>query len=98
MTLFPVADSERSGARISKSTTRKPSDALWKVITTWRCFPPELKSELATLASDDGLNVPIGELITALLRFGLKAYDNGLLTLDPVQKSTSFTLAQTGRK
>jgi len=98
MTLFPVADSERSATRITKSATRKSSEALWKVITTWRCFPPELKRELATLASDEGLNVPIGELITALLRFGLKAYDNGLLTLDPVQKSTSFTLAQTGGK
>ena len=78
---------------MSKPASRKASEALWKVITTWRCFPPELKRELATLASDDGLNVPIGELITALLRFGLKAYDNGLLKLDPIQKSTSFTLA-----
>ncbi|MBK8821865.1 MAG: hypothetical protein IPN58_04425 [Anaerolineales bacterium] len=30
--------------------------------------------------------MPIGEVITALLRFGLKAYDNGLLNLEPVQK------------
>lgn len=61
---------------------RKPPQALWRVVTTWRGFPPELKKELTALASDDGLNVPVGELITALLRFGLAAYDAGLLTLD----------------
>jgi len=37
-------------------------------------------------------------LITALLRFGLKAYDNGLLNLEPVQKAGTFTLAQDGTK
>lgn len=61
---------------------RKPLQADWRVVTTWRGFPPELKKELTALASDDGLNVPVGELITALLRFGLAAYDAGLLTLD----------------
>jgi hypothetical protein len=37
-------------------------------------------------------------LITALLRFGLKAYDNGLLNLEPVQKAGTFTLALDGTK
>ena len=98
MTLFPSSDSARSydlPARISK---RKQPESLWRVITTWRGFPPELKKELAALASEDGLNVPIGELITALLRFGLKAYDNGLLNLEPVQKAGTFTLALDGTK
>ncbi len=101
MTLFPTSDSARSvdkPARLAGTTKLKQPESLWRVITTWRGFPPELKKELAVLASDDGLNVPIGELITALLRFGLKAYDNGLLTLEPVQKSTSFTLALGGMK
>ena len=98
MTLFPSSDSTRSYDRPVKPAKRKKTQALWRVITTWRGFPPELKRELAALASDDGLNVPIGELITALLRFGLKAYDNGLLTLEPVQKRTTFTLAQEGIK
>jgi hypothetical protein len=98
MTLFPASDSTRSYDRTVKPAKRKQTQALWRVITTWRGFPPELKRELAALASDDGLNVPVGELITALLRFGLKAYDNGLLTLEPVQKRTTFTLAQEGIK
>jgi len=98
MTLFPSSDSARSYDRPAKLSKRKPPESLWRVITTWRGFPPELKKELAVLASEDGLNVPIGELITALLRFGLKAYDNGLLNLEPVQKAGTFTLALDGTK
>ncbi len=98
MTLFPSSDSARSYDRPAKLSKRKQPESLWRVITTWRGFPPELKKELAALASEDGLNVPIGELITALLRFGLKAYDNGLLNLEPVQKAGTFTLALDGTK
>jgi hypothetical protein len=98
MTLFPSSDSTRSYDRPKKLSKQKHPESLWRVITTWRGFPPELKKELAALASDDGLNVPIGELITALLRFGLKAYDNGLLNLEPVQKAGTFTLALDGTK
>ena len=98
MTLFPTSDSARSYDKHMKSTKRKQPESLWRVITTWRGFPPELKKELAALASEDGLNVPIGELITALLRFGLRAYDNGLLNLEPVQKAGTFTLALDGTK
>lgn len=98
MTLFPTSDSARSNDRPARPSKRKQPESLWRVITTWRGFPHELKKELATLASDDGLNVPIGELVTALLRYGLKAYDSGLLNLEPVQKATTFTLAQDGTK
>ena len=98
MTLFPSSDSARSYDRPTKLSKQKHPESLWRVITTWRGFPPELKKELAALASEDGLNVPIGELITALLRFGLKAYDNGLLKFDPVQKAGTFTLALDGTK
>ena len=98
MTLFPSSDSARSYDRPARTAKRKQPESLWRVITTWRGFPPELKRELAALASEDGLNVPIGEVITALLRFGLKAYDSGLLNLEPVQKAATSTLAQEGRK
>ena len=98
MTLFPSSDSARSYDRPAKLSKQKQPESLWRVITTWRGFPPELKKEIAALASEDGLNVPIGELITALLRFGLKAYDNGLLNLEPVQKAGTFTLALDARK
>jgi hypothetical protein len=98
MTLFPSSDSTRPYDRPAKLSKQKQPESLWRVITTWRGFSPELKKELAALASEDGLNVPIGELITALLRFGLKAYDNGLLNLEPVQKAGTFTLALDGTK
>jgi len=98
MTLFPSSDSVRSYDRPAKLSKRKQPESLWRVITTWRGFSPKLKKELTALASDDGLNVPIGELITALLRFGLKAYDSGLLNLEPVQKAGTFTLALDGTK
>ena len=96
MTLFPTHDSLPMPAR-SKGAKQKP-EVLWRVITTWRSFSPELKRELSALASDDGLNVPVGELITALLRFGLKEYQLKRLTLTPVQKRTSFTLSLEGAK
>ena len=96
MTLFPTRDSMPAPSR-SKGSKQK-SEVLWRVITTWRGFPPELKRELSALASDEGLNVPVGELITALLRFGLKELQAGRLTLTPVQKRISFTLSLEGAK
>ena len=100
MTLFPSSESIPSNhpPLRSKALKQKTSDAAWRVITTWRGFPPELKCELSSLASDDGLNVPIGELISALLRFGLKDYHDGKLVLNPVQKKTTFTLSLDGAK
>lgn len=88
-TLFPR---EKSSHPRSKGQRHKPA-ALWRVVTTWRNFSPDLKRELAALASEDGMNIPIGELITALLRFGLQAYAHSLLALEPVYKGgESFTL------
>lgn len=98
MTLFPTSDSARSYVSPTGSKKTRGPDPTWRVITTWRSFPPELKHGLAALASKDGLNVPLGELITALLRFGLKAYDSGFLILQPVQKAGTYTLAQDDRK
>ncbi|MBI5353964.1 MAG: hypothetical protein HZB50_15085 [Chloroflexi bacterium] len=98
MTLFPTTATFRNFESETRPKKRKQADALWRVIVTWRGFSIELKKELAVLASEEGLNVPVGELITALLRYGLKAYDSGLLALNPVQKRTSFTLALEGTK
>ena len=101
MTLFPDSDSARSydkPSRPARTAKRKQLESLWRVITTWRGFPNELKQELAHMASEDELNVPTGELITALLRFGLKAYNAGLLNLEAVPKATTFTLTQEGTK
>lgn len=97
MTLFPQSTSSHSKDKPRRTSRHKRPEALWRVITTWRSFSPELKQELAVLASDDGLHVPIGELITALLRFGLKVYETGLLKLEPKPKSTTFTLAHKGK-
>ena len=90
MTLYPSSDSPRFSSHPQKL---KHPKAGWRVITTWRGFPPELKRELSALASEAGLNVPIGELITALLRYGLQAYASGLLKLEAVPTATNFTLA-----
>ena len=93
MTLFPTSESVHAYNQTTRASKRKQPKAAWRVITTWRGFPPDLKKELAALASEESLHVPIGELITALLRYGLKAYDSGLLSLHPVQKAGAFTLA-----
>jgi hypothetical protein len=82
MTLFPVHEPfQRANLSYTprRAKRKKTSGASWRVITTWRDFPPELKSEISDLASDAGLNVPAGELVTALLRFSLNAYDHGIL-------------------
>ena len=97
MTLFPKDKSSHSVSKPQRTSRQKRTEALWRVITTWRGFSPELKHELAVLASEDGLHVPIGELITALLRFGLRAYETGLLKLEPKPKATTFTLAHKGK-
>jgi hypothetical protein len=94
-TLFPASDPRHSYERPTKPSKRKRREALWRVITTWRGFPPDLKNKLAALACEDELNVPLGELITALLRYGLKAYDCGLLTLEPAPEVTTFNVEGT---
>lgn len=94
-TLFPV-DEPPQRANLSytprKTKRKKTIGASWKVITTWRNFPPELKSEISDLASEAGLDVPVGELVTALLRFSLTAYELGLLVFHPVRVVTGQQL------
>jgi hypothetical protein len=97
MTLFPVVEPPQRADlpyRPRKTKRKKSIGASWKVITTWRGFPPELKSEISDLASEAGLDVPVGELVTALLRFSLKSYEYGLLKLEPVEKVTGYRLEE----
>jgi hypothetical protein len=98
MTLYPSSDSPRFSNKPKKPKHRDHPKSGWRVITSWRGFPPALKGELSALASDAGLNVPIGELISALLRFGLQAYETGLLKLEAIPTATNFTLAREGQK
>jgi hypothetical protein len=100
MTLFPSSNWTAS-QKIKSSSTRKTrekktSSPFWKVITTWRNFSPEVKSEISDLASEAGLGVPIGELVTALLHFSLNAYDKGLLKLEPVAEMNNHKLLERG--
>jgi hypothetical protein len=74
MTLFPSSEAFMKYEAAARPRGGKQSAALWQVIVTWRNFPAELKQEIAALASEDGLHVPLGELVSALLRFGLTAY------------------------
>lgn len=83
MTLYPASGKRHRNQTLAQSSDRKTTDPTWRVITTWRGFPPELKAEIASLASTDGLDVPVGELVSALLHYGLKAYEGGVLKLQP---------------
>ena len=98
MTLYPSSPLSREYPMKSKSKANKPTEASWRVITTWRSFSPELKRTISNLASEEGLNVPVGELVSALLRYGLKMHDAGLLKLEPVEKATVLTLLQGGEE
>jgi hypothetical protein len=98
MTLFPSSDSPHNYDKPKKAARQKSSPPSWRIITTWRGFPADLKQEIAALASEEGLHVPVGELVTALLRYGLKAYESGLLKLEPVQRTTGFMLVPGGKK
>lgn len=98
MTLYPSIHVSRGYSMKSKSHARKPRGASWRVITTWRSFSPELKRTLSALASEEGLNVPVGELVSALLRYGLWAHEAGLLKLEPVEKATVLTLLEGGEE
>ena len=96
MTLFPAAETiaerrKRGGMPVRK---KKQGEQPWRVVTTWRGLPVALKQEIASLASEDGLNVPAGELVTALLRFSLKAFEYGLLKMEPVAVAAGYTLAE----
>lgn len=82
----------------SKSRARKSAEPSWRAITSWRNFSPELKKTISALASEEGLNVPVGELVSALLRYGLRAHEAGLLKLEPVEKATVLTLLQGGEE
>lgn len=93
MTLFPKETAHRTvKASGRKKRTKKKDQPIWKVITTWRGFSPELKTRISDLASYVELDVPIGELVSAFLRFSLAAYDQGYLTLEPVPEVRGNTL------
>lgn len=95
MTLFP--SDGLPVRKTGKATKRKPTpEERWRVITTWRNFSPELKHEIAVLASEKGLDVPVGELVSAFLQYALKAYERGDLALQPVEKTTRYSLALDG--
>ena len=95
MTLFP-SDGAPVG-KVRKAGKRKPAkEESWRVITTWRNFSPELKDEIGVLASEKGLDVPVGELVSAFLQYALKAYARGDLALNPVEKVMRYSLALGG--
>jgi hypothetical protein len=98
MTLFPLAETgeerrKRGGMPARKKEAQEPA---WRVVTTWRSFPSKLRQEITALASEKGLDVPTGELISVLLRFSLKAFEYGLLKLEPVEEVQGYTLQDGG--
>ena len=95
-TLYPSPTRSRRIDMKQKSKTGKQPKTSWRHITTWRNFSPQLKRTLSALASDEALNVPVGELVNALLRYGLQAHQAGLLNLEAVEKATVLTLLGEG--
>ncbi len=98
MTLFPSSTKSGRSQTLDLTRDRKTTEPTWRVITTWRDFPPELKAEIGALASSDGLDVPTGELVSALLRYGLKAYEGGVLKLKPTPTASARTLQGKGNR
>jgi hypothetical protein len=96
MTLYPTTTASRRNSMKRKTKTSTRVEPSWRVITTWRNFSPELKRTISALASEDALNVPVGELVNALLRYGLQAHRAGILNLEPVEKATVLTLLGEG--
>lgn len=95
MTLFPKGDvSKRKAGKAGKRKGGK--EASWRVVTTWRNFSAELKNEIGVLASDKGLDIPVGELVSVFLQYALKDYARGELVLQPVEKATSYSLMLDG--
>ena len=95
MTLFP--SQTRPTKKVRKIDKRKViAEKSWRIITTWRNFSPELKHEIAVLASEKGLDVPVGELVSAFLNYSLNAYECGDLALKPVEKTTRYSLVPGG--
>ena len=91
-TIYPSSQGVPKSAMKHKSN--KSPQATWRKITTWRNFSPELKRTISTLASEEGLNVPVGELVSALLRYGLNAHEAGLLKLDVNEKAVVLSLLE----
>jgi len=94
-TLFPVDEPPQRADlpyKLRKTRRKKSIGASWRVITTWRNFSPNLKEGISDLASEAGLDVPVGELVTALLRFSLTAYELGLIVFNPVHVETGHQL------
>ncbi len=98
MTLYSSSQISGVYPMKGKPKARKSSGPSWRVITSWRNFTPDLKRTISALASEEGLNVPVGELVSALLRYGLRAHEAGLLRLEPVEKVTVMTLLQGGEE
>ena len=96
MTLYPASPAFRKNPMKGKSKTSTRLEPAWRDITTWRNFSPELKRTISALASEEALNVPVGELVNALLRYGLQAHQAGLLKLEPVETTTALTLLREG--
>ena len=71
--------------------TRRPWEEKHRpFIHTYRNIPPELHQEILDIANQ--LNVSTGEVMRALAEYGLNAYKNGELILDPVSVVVKRTL------
>ncbi|HSG45147.1 MAG TPA: hypothetical protein VLA72_18530 [Anaerolineales bacterium] len=96
MTLLPLNQNKRRKIMKRKSKSPPEEETSWRRVTTWRNFSPETKRTISALASEEALNVPVGQLVNALLRYGLQAHQAGLLNLEPAEKAAVLTLLGEG--
>jgi hypothetical protein len=73
----PQAPIPPAPARKGKAVAEKP----WQRQVSYRCIPEEVQSAIRELHRQ--YNVPLGEIATLLLGYGLEAYQNGRLVLRP---------------
>ena len=91
MTLLPPLKNRRRKNMKRKSKSSIQEETSWRNITTWRNFSPETKRTISALTSEEALNVPVGQLVNALLRHGLQAHKAGFLKLEPAEVETVLT-------
>lgn len=75
-----------------KASSKEGSSTLWKRVVTYRLSTDSVDS-IARLAEQH--TVPIGEVMTLLLKHGLESYKSGRLLLNPQPKVIRNTLMET---
>ncbi len=82
---------------LARRPSRARRDRSWEaqqrrdgIVVTYRGVPPDVQRQLRRIA--DELGVPVGEVARRFLEFGIEAYRDGTLSLQPVFAAYRRTL------